>query len=154
MSDPVIVGWREWVSLPALGVSRIKAKLDTGARSSSLHVFDLEQERDGDRTVVRFGIHPRQRTAKGPVRTEAEVLEVRRVRSSSGHSALRPVIRTEVSLLGETWPIEVTLANRGAMGFRLLVGREALRGRFVVDPGRSYYGGRPARKKKKKRKKA
>ncbi len=144
-----IVGWREWVALPDLGLKAIKAKIDTGARTSSLHVFDLEQFRRGSRKWVRFGIHPLQRSTTDTVRVEARVLEYRRVRSSTGQSALRPVILTTVILLGQEWRIEVTLANRDAMGFRMLLGRQAVRHRFLVDPGRSFYSGRPRRKKRK-----
>jgi hypothetical protein len=153
-----IIGWREWVSLPDLGVERIKAKIDTGARSSSLHAFDVKTfEKDGQ-AFVRFKVHPIQRSSKETVVVEAPVLEFRRVRSSSGHAHLRPVIVTTVEALGRSWPIELTLANRDAMGFRMLLGREAIRGRMLVDAQSSYYGGQPvvARKivvKKKRTKK-
>jgi hypothetical protein len=151
--DGRVIGWREWVALPALGVPRIKAKIDTGARSSSLHVFGLQTEHRRGVWVARFGIHPAQRETRTTIWAEAPVLEFRKVRSSSGHAGMRPVIETDVTLLGQTWRIELTLANRDAMGFRMLLGREAIRRRFWVDPGRSYYGGRPKRKKKKKKKK-
>ena len=145
------MGWREWVALPEFGVPRIKAKIDTGARTSSLHVIQLEKfVRDGA-DWVRFAIHPLQRSTRETLHATAEVLEYRRVRSSSGQATLRPVVLTEVELLGRRWPIELTLANRDAMGFRMLLGREAVRGRYVVDPGRSYYGGRPKRKRKKRK---
>ena len=143
------VGWREWVTLPLLGVRWIKAKVDTGARSSSLHVFDLETIDRRGRTMARFGIHPLQRNSRKTVRAEAEILEFRKVKSSSGHSTLRPVIETEVRILGELHTIELTLANRDAMGFRMLLGRQAIRNEFLVDAGRSFYGPRPRRKKKK-----
>lgn len=144
-----ILGWREWVALPDLGIPHIKVKVDTGARSSSIHAFNIETfERDG-RTYVRFDIHPRQRSAAASVNAEAEVLDFRRVRSSSGKATRRIVIVTHVSILERTWPIELTLANRDAMGFRMLLGREAIRGRMFIDPGKSYYGGRPKRKRRK-----
>ena len=110
-SPPLALGWREWVALPALGVSRIKAKLDTGARSSALHVVDL-------RTVERDGV-------------------------PTGHEELRLVIRTDLTMADRTWPIEVTLASRLPMRFRMLLGREALRGRVTVDPAGSYLAGVP-----------
>jgi len=144
-STAPVIGWREWVSLPELGVRRIKAKIDTGARSSSLHAFDVETFRRRGKTWVRFRVHPLQRTAHKTVTAEAEVVARRRVKASSGHATLRPAIVTEVELLGRRWPIELTLANRDAMSFRMLLGREATRGRFMVDPGRSYYGGKPVR---------
>jgi hypothetical protein len=145
-----VIGWREWVGLPELGIKTIKAKVDTGARSSSLHAFDPEHfERDGEKWV-RFSIHPVQRTSEKLVAAEARVLEFRSVRSSSGRASLRPVVVTNVELLGVTWPVELTLANRDEMGFRMLLGREAFRKRFLVDAGTSYYGGKPKRKKKRK----
>lgn len=147
-SDLPVIGWREWVGLPDLGIKTIKAKVDTGARSSSLHAFDLEEfDRDGD-NWVRFKIHPVQRKNERTIEAEAKVLEYRSVRSSSGKAARRPVIVTNVELLGATWPVELTLANRDDMGFRMLLGREAFRRRFLVDAGKSYYGGKPKRKKK------
>lgn len=143
-----VIGWREWVGLPSLGIKRIKAKVDTGARSSSLHAFDLvEFDRDGE-SWVRFKVHPVQRKNEKVIEAEAKVLEHRSVRSSSGKAAMRPVIIANVELLGHSWPVEVTLANRNEMGFRMLLGREAFRKRFVVDAGGSYYGGRPRKKKK------
>ena len=138
-----VIGWREWVSFPQLGLGPIKAKIDTGARSSSLHAFDIATfQRDG-KTFIRFQVHPIQRSREGTIEVEAEVLEYRRVRSSSGQAVLRPVIVTTLEVLGQSWPIELTLANRDQMGFRLLLGREAFRRRLLVDAGRSYYGGKP-----------
>ncbi len=149
-----VIGWREWVSFPELGVGPIKAKIDTGARSSSLHAFGLATfERDG-KTCIRFQVHPIQRSAEGAVEVEAEVLEYRHVRSSSGQAAVRPVIVTMVEVQGRSWPIELTLANRDQMGFRVLLGREAFRSRLLVDAGRSYYGGRPTKKGKRKKRPA
>ena len=147
--DLPVIGWREWVGLPDLGIKAIKAKVDTGARSSSLHAFDVQElSRDGV-TWVRFQIHPVQRSRDRAVTAEVPVFAFRSVRSSSGKAAIRPVIITNVLVLGVTWPIELTLANRDEMGFRMLLGREACRQRFLVDAGKSYYGGRPKRKKKK-----
>jgi hypothetical protein len=134
----IVVGWREWIALPELGIPAIKAKIDTGARSSSLHAFDVELlERDGQ-SWVRFVVHPLQRNCQTTLQVEAPVLEFRHIRSSSGHITHRPVIRTEIELDKSRWAIDLTLAARDEMGFRMLLGREALRGRFAVDPGRSY----------------
>ncbi|MGD7707693.1 ATP-dependent zinc protease family protein [Microlunatus sp. Y2014] len=149
MSGPspsyLTAGWREWVALPGLGVPWVKAKLDTGARSSSIHAFDLEEfEREGG-DWVRFAIHPWQRSAEDTTVVELPVHDRRLVRSSSGHSDRRVVVRTEIELLGTSVQAELTLTRRDQMGFRMLIGREALRGRFLVDPGRSYLGGRPRR---------
>ena len=141
-----VIGWREWVSLPELGIAGIKAKIDTGARSSSLHAVDVHFFENDGRSHVRFKVHPFQRNSRETVEAVAPVLEFRRVRSSNGHEAERPVIVTTVDVLGQSWPIEVTLANRDEMGFRMLLGREAVRGRMLVDALKSYYGGKPPRK--------
>ena len=146
----LVIGWREWVELPDLKIRRLKAKIDTGARSSSLHAFDISTfDRDG-KTFARFKVHPIQRNSRKTVTCEAEVLEVRQVKSSSGHAQKRIVIVTTLEVLGETWPIELTLANRDEMGFRMLLGREAVRGRFLVDAGISFYDGEPKKKVKRK----
>lgn len=150
MTDPnppkPSIGWREWVTLPDLGVAGVKAKIDTGARSSCLHAFDIEEfERDG-KTWVRFKLHPVQRNSNETVETEAELLEYRSVRSSNGHSDMRPVIVTSLRWLEQEWPVELTLTSRDGMGFRMLLGREAVRGRFVVDAGQSWFGGKSAGK--------
>jgi len=145
LGRPQVAGWREWVGLPDLGVAHVKAKLDTGARSSALHAFDLEEiTRDGA-DWVRFSVHPWQRAKSDAIEVEHPVHDRRLVRSSTGHEQERIVIRTAIALLGRSVTTEVTLARRDEMGFRMLVGREALRQGFVVDAARSYYGGRPAR---------
>ncbi|MGN6160116.1 MAG: ATP-dependent zinc protease family protein [Marmoricola sp.] len=136
-------GWREWVGLPDVGVDHIKAKLDTGARSSALHAFDLHEfERDGA-TWVRFSVHPWQRSAADQQTVELPVHDRRSIRSSTGHVQQRYVVRMNLRLMDKTFAVDVTLARRDSMGFRLLIGREALRHGFVVDSGRSYLGGRP-----------
>ncbi|HSM82792.1 MAG TPA: ATP-dependent zinc protease [Nodosilinea sp.] len=137
-SSAAIVGWREWIALPALGVSTIKAKVDTGARSSTLHAFDVERfEREGQ-PMVRFQAHPIQRNDDFIVTAEAALLEERVVRNSGGQAELRPVIETLVQVGSAQWVIELTLTNRDEMGFRMLLGRQAVRRRYLVDPGRSY----------------
>jgi hypothetical protein len=137
-----VLGWREWVALPDLGVARIKAKVDTGARSSAIHAFDVEYFEQDGKQLVRFVLHPRQQNTKVTINAQAEVLEYRSVRSSTGHVTERPVIVTEVSLFGKQWPVELTLVNRDDMGFRMLLGRQALRRRFTVDPAASFLGRR------------
>lgn len=134
-----IVGWREWVELPDLAPSRLKAKIDTGARTSALHAHGLSLITDSEGVLLaRFEILPNQRTGDDSTFVEAEVLEQRLVRSSNGADELRPVIQTDLVLGDHAWKIEVTLSDRELMGFRMLVGRSALRNRFVVDPNRSY----------------
>lgn len=141
-SPPSVLGWREWARLPELGIDSIKVKLDTGARTSSLHAFDLEQyDRDG-RTMVRFEVHPVQRSRRDGVTVEAIVIDERWVRNSGGQRELRPVIETQLELGGLAWPIELTLTRRDEMGFRMLLGRQALRRRVLVDPGRSFRASR------------
>ncbi|MEZ6055369.1 MAG: ATP-dependent zinc protease [Planctomycetaceae bacterium] len=141
------VGWREWVALPDLGVNPIKAKLDTGARTSSLHAFEIEEFTREGTCWVRFAVHPLQRVRDGEVWAESPLVEYRTVRSSSGHAEKRPVIKTSLRLGDKEWEIELTLANRDAMGFRMLLGREALRGRVLIDAGLSYLTSRPPKKK-------
>jgi hypothetical protein len=137
-----VLGWREWAALPELGVGAIKAKLDTGARTSSLHAFGLTRfERDGT-DIVRFEIHPHQRSDRDAIVVEAEVVDERWVRNSGGQRELRPVIETVVRMGGKRWRIELTLTRRDEMGFRMLLGRQALRRRALVDPGTSYRAGR------------
>lgn len=136
--DRLTVGWREWVGLPELGVPSIKAKIDTGARTSALHVSDVARfEREGD-TWVRFAVHPVQRSEVPVVTSEARLVEHRPVRSSSGHTEHRLVIATTLVIGDEAWPVELTLARRDEMGFRMLIGRQAVRRRALIDPGRSY----------------
>ena len=148
------IGWREWITLPQLGVAAIKAKVDTGARSSSLHAFDLKYIRPRGKPFVAFKIHPFQNDIRETIDAEAELVEYRRVRSSSGHVTLRPVIVTEVQLLEKRFLVELTLASRDTMGFRMLLGRGALRNRFLVDVGRSMAGGIPDAVQLKKRRHA
>lgn len=140
-----VVGWREWVCLPDLGIDAIKAKVDTGARSSALHAVDITELHRGKQAWVRFAVHPMQRDSDRTVFCDAPVLERRAVRSSSGHVQLRYVIRTDLELLGRRWPIDLSLSSRTEMGFRMLIGREAIRRHFVVHPGISFLGGRPYR---------
>jgi hypothetical protein len=135
------IGWREWVQLPDLQVRWIKAKIDSGARTSSLHAFDLEYIVRANRTFARFSIHPHQRSDADSCLCETEVIDFRLIRSSNGGQEERPVIATSVVLLGKSWPIELTLTNRDQMGFRMLLGRQAIRNRFLIDTGRSFYSG-------------
>jgi hypothetical protein len=137
----LIVGWRELVNLPDLGINSIKAKIDTGARSSALHAFHIQNFQRNGKSMIEFHIHPYQRDTHRTVITEAELLEYRKVRSSGGHIQLRPVIKTIVQLGNKQWSIELTLTNRDVMGFRMLLGRQALRHKFLVDSGQSFLQG-------------
>ena len=136
--DWPVVGWREWVSFPEFGITTIKAKMDTGARTSAIHAKHIQTFQDRGTPMVQFTVHPIQRSTREPVSVTAEVMDTRKIRSSSGHAKRRPVVVAELELAGQRWPIELTLANRSLMGFRLLLGRQALKGRFLIDAGRSF----------------
>lgn len=141
--EPTIVGWREWLSMPDLGVTHIKAKVDTGARTSAIHAFEVDPfEKDG-KTWVRFGLHPNQDDTETVIWCEAEVIDQRNVTDSGGHTEKRYVIKTTVCLGGKRWPMEVTLTNRDTMMFRMLLGRTAMSaGNIVVNPALSFLCGK------------
>lgn len=138
MKEKLIVGWREMLSLPNLGIDKIKAKIDTGARTSCLHAFKVESFHKGDTLWVRFWIHPIQHNSDVEVVCEAKVMDERTVRDSGGHEESRYVIESEVNIGGQQWPIEITLTNRENMAFRMLLGRTAMNNRIVVDPAESF----------------
>lgn len=145
--DRALIGWREWIALPELGVDWVKAKVDTGARTSSLHAWNIREfERDGH-AWVRFVLHPEQRDDSYEIEVEAPLCERRHVRPSTGKRQLRPVIETSVVVHGQRFTTEITLASRDAMGFRMLLGRQALRERFLVDSAQSFVGGKRPKSK-------
>lgn len=133
-----MLGWREWVSLPELGIARIKAKVDTGARTSAIHAFSLERISS---KRVRFAVHPIQKSTQ-TVWCEAQVLEDRWVSDSGGNRELRPVILTPMRLGDVSTEIEVTLTTRESMLFRMLLGRTAINGHYTVNPAASFLMGK------------
>lgn len=140
--ERLTLGWREWVGLPELGLSRIKAKIDTGARTSALHAFEIDLFMKDDQEWARFRIHPKQRRTDIEVICEALVKDRRTVRDSGGHEEQRTVIETPIEIGEHRWTIEVTLTSRDDMLFRMLLGRSAMRDRALVDPSRSYVASR------------
>ncbi len=140
------LGWREWVSLPDLGLPHIKAKVDTGARTSALHAFALKTYTANGEERVEFKMHPIQKDNDTVVVCDAAVIDKRVVTDSGGHKEERLVIRTTLQIAEHAWPIEATLTARDDMLFRMLVGRTAMKGRAVVNPGRSYVVGKPPKK--------
>ena len=134
MIDKVIVGSEEWCSLPELKVPAVKIRVDSGAKTSALHADQIVPfEKDGEKWI-KFIVHPIQRNTKGAIQCEAKVIDKRIVKSSSGTRESRYVINTDISLGDQTWTIELTLTNRDSMGYRMLLGREAMAGRLIVDP--------------------
>ncbi|NER39668.1 MAG: ATP-dependent zinc protease [Oscillatoria sp. SIO1A7] len=133
-----VIGWREWLALPDLGIPEVKAKIDTGARSSAIHAFGIKTFYIEGKRYVRFRVNPYQKDSKTIVTAKAEVLDEREVRDSGGHTELRLTILTTVEIQEHRWPIEITLTNRSSMSFRMLLGRQGVRDRFLVDPGKSF----------------
>lgn len=150
-AEKQLLGWREWVGFPELGIPQIKAKVDTGARTSCLHAFFVEPFERKGAPWVRFSIHPRQKNTHDIIQCEAPVKDKRLVRDSGGHEEERFVIDTLVSIGAYQHRVEVTLTARDTMKFRALLGRTAITGHYLVDSGGSYIQGK--RKKKAKREK-
>jgi hypothetical protein len=138
ISDLPTIGWREWVDLPALSLIRIKAKVDTGARTSALHAFSLDPFFVDGKPKIRFAIHPKQHNTEEVITCTADIIDKRLVTDSGGHIEERYVIETPIVIAGETWSIEITLTERENMLFRMLIGRSAVKKRFMVNPARSF----------------
>ena len=142
MKEKSLIGWREWVALPEIGIDRIKAKVDTGARTSALHAFEVDHYKARRQDRVRFFIHPFQKTKDIVVECDAAVIDFRFVTDSGGHREKRYVIQTQLLIGQEQWPIEITLTDRETMKFRMLLGRTAMRKHLIVDPGKSFLLGK------------
>ena len=141
MTDTLTLGWREWIALPALDIQLLKCKVDTGARTSALHAYFIEPDLGAG--TVRFGIHPKQSDRGLKLICSSPIVDQRIVTDSGGHKEERFVIETPIRIGTQEWPIEITLTNRDTMKFRMLLGRTAMRNRFVVDPTVSYAFGKP-----------
>ena len=146
----MVVGWSEWCGLPELGLSAIKVKVDSGATTSALHAFNIKLFKKGEERFARFDIHPIQKNDKISKTCVARLVDKRHVKSSSGDREKRPVILTPVTIAGQTWEIQVTLTNRDTMGFRMLLGREAMNGRILIDPSSLYLHKKLSRKQARK----
>ncbi|WP_033398868.1 ATP-dependent zinc protease [Desulfospira joergensenii] len=142
MDSYPVIGWKEWLFFPELGIPAIKAKIDTGARTSALHTFSLETFEQEKKLMVRFGIHPVQKKRDIEIYCVAPVIDYRRIKDSGGHIEKRYVIETSAVMGGVQWPVQITLTNRDKMMFRMLLGRRALENRFIVNPWRSYLTGK------------
>ncbi|MBI9081600.1 MAG: ATP-dependent zinc protease [Pseudodesulfovibrio sp.] len=137
----MIIGWREWLTLPKIGIPYIKAKVDTGAKTSSLHAFDIVPfEKDGQK-YISFNVHPMQGNEDVVIACTAPLVDKRKVMNSGGQSQKRYVVTTVLQIGGKSWDIELTLTNRDVMKFRMLLGRDAMKGRLVVDPQLSLQAG-------------
>ena len=145
--DPIVIGWREWLTLPELGVAAIKAKVDTGARTSSLHVDTLQTQERSGRTWLRFSVAASGRRHAPLIECEAPAIGRRAVSDSGGHVTLRWFIRTRIELGGIGFDAEINLTNRHDMLFPMLLGRSALGHRFLLDPTASYRCGKPNKPK-------
>jgi hypothetical protein len=141
------VGWREWLAFPDLGIAQIKAKVDTGARTSALHAFFVEPYEQHGSPMVHFGVHPLQRRDDVVRECHAAVVDHRWVSDSGGHRERRYVILTTLVLGPHSWSVELTLTNRDDMRFRVLLGRTAMRGRLLINPASSYLVGRRSPRK-------
>lgn len=147
LKEKPIIGWREWLSIPEMHISEIKVKVDSGARTSAIHAEDIEITKKRGKEFVSFKIFPLQRDKSHFSRVTLPMIEERWVKSSVGHQTLRPVVKVDIKIGDHKFPIELTLVNRDIMGFRMLLGREAIKNRFLLDAGHSFLLGKKKKKK-------
>lgn len=146
MREQLFIGWREWCALPQLGLPYLKAKIDTGAATSALHAIRIRPFKEDGKWFVRFDTHPLQKNVRLVKACIANLIDHRTVASSTGEKQNRYVIETPLTLGGYTWDIEITLTNRGDLGYRMLLGRQALEGSVLIDLSRSFCLGKITRK--------
>ncbi len=146
----LIVGWKEWVALPELNLPAIKAKIDTGAATSSLHAYDIKYVSIKGVPYVRYNLHPVQKNKKITRSCLSQLFGKRSVKSSSGQVRMRPVIKVTLKIGIFEWEIELNLTNRDSMGMRMLIGRQALSGRILVNSGHKFLHGKIGSKNLKK----
>lgn len=139
--EKLLIGWREWCALPGLGIPAIKFKTDTGADTSSLHAMHLETFHQDGKLFARFETHPIQRNNHVTKQCVVEVAGKKHIRSSNGMSEERYIIKTPMTIGKHTWDVKLTLTSRAQMGFRMLLGREAMHDHMLIDPDKSYYFG-------------
>ena len=144
-SSFLIVGWKEWIELPELGVHGIKAKIDTGAATSSVHAYDIKYVRHNGEMYVKYCLHPIQKSKKISIPCLSKLIDERKVRSSSGQMELRPVVRTILKISNFQWEIDLNLTNRDSMGMRMLIGREALETKALVNPAHKFLLGKKSK---------
>ena len=138
---PRLIGWREWAALPELGIDRIKLKADTGARTSALHALAIRSIKRNNEEWVEFEL------AENAAPRQARVIDHRTIRDSGGHEETRVTVETLVAMGDDAWSIELTLTDREAMGFRMLLGRTAMQDRYYVDSNASFLLGKPSNTK-------
>lgn len=141
-APPTLIGWREWAAFPELGQFRIKAKIDTGAKTAALHAFRVKTTFRGGVEYAEFYVHPAQKRRLPEIFCSSPVVDRRGIRSSNGVVEQRLIIRTLLRLGEREWPIDVSLADRDAMGFRLLLGRDVFKKKFLIDPKASFLLGK------------
>lgn len=137
------IGWKEWVALPDLNIKLLKAKIDSGAKTSVLHTFQIEPFKEGKKDRIRFWVHPLQRNISKEVQCEADIVDYRMVIDSGGHKEYRYVIQTRLSIEDSLFPIELSLTNRDGMRFRMLLGREAIKAHYLIDVSKAYLLDKP-----------